>query len=63
MKNSSFESLPDDMKKFITKRVKKLKSIKKTKAVYNREDTVSKFAHKEAERLFSKKKAKKNNGK
>lgn len=62
---SSVSSIPDDMKEFITKKVKKLRSIKKTKAFYNRDDNVSKFAHKEADRLFRKKKrkGKKNVGK
>lgn len=47
------------MKDFITKKVKKLRSVKKTKAFYDKDDNVSKFAHKEAERLFTKKGKKK----
>lgn len=63
MKNPPLKSLPDEVKEFITKKVKSLRSIKKTKEFYNNDDTVSTFAHKEAGRLFRKKKKRRKNGK
>lgn len=56
-----FENMPGEVREFITKKVKSLRSIKKTKEFYNKDDLVSEFAHQEAKRLFSKKSKKKKN--